>query len=47
MNDYDFKFKGALDEQRTFIDEIASMFDINKVRVEVERGLDSKMANMK
>lgn len=47
MRDYDVKFNRALDEQRLFIDEIGQMFNVNKLRNELDKSLDAKVAAFK
>ncbi len=47
MSDYDVKFNRALDEQRIFIEEIGQMFNVNKLRNELDRNLDAKVLQLK
>lgn len=47
MRDYDVKFNLAIDEQRLFIDEISTLFNINKLRNELDISLDKKIGTLR
>lgn len=47
MKDYDVKFNQALDDQKIFIDEISKMFNLNKLRNELDKSLDKKIILIK